>query len=259
MSEEQVFVKCRNVRKSFGDNVVLKNINLDVKKGEVVVILGPSGSGKSTLLRCINHLESMDSGLITVGDQAIGYEWKNGELWEASYNTIAQQRQKIGMVFQAFNLFPHLTVLENVMEFPVQVHKVPKNVAADRAMKILAKVGLADKTNQYPRQLSGGQQQRVSIARALAIEPQLLLFDEPTSALDPELVGEVLNTIKSLAQQGYTMIIVTHEIPFTREVADRVVFMADGVVVEEGVPAEVMLQPKTTRFRAFLTRYLDNN
>lgn len=256
MSEENVFVRCRNVCKSFGSNHVLKGINLDVHKGEVVVILGPSGSGKSTLLRCINHLESMDAGLITVGNEAIGYEWKNGELWKASYDKIARQRRRIGMVFQAFNLFPHLTVLENVMEFPVQVHKVPKSIAADKGMKILEKVGLADKAAQYPRRLSGGQQQRVSIARTLAIEPELLLFDEPTSALDPELVGEVLNTIKALANQGYTMIIVTHEIPFTREVADRVVFMADGVVVEEGRPEDVMVKPKTARFRAFLSRYL---
>ncbi len=257
MQTAEVFVRCRNVRKSFGANVVLKDINLEVKKGEVVVILGPSGSGKSTFLRCINHLESMDSGLITVGEEPIGYEWKNGQLWEAPYNKVARQRQKIGMVFQAFNLFPHLTVLQNVMEFPVHVHKIPKDQAEQKAMRILQRVGLADKANQYPRRLSGGQQQRVSIARALAIEPDLLLFDEPTSALDPELVGEVLNTIKSLAGQGYTMIIVTHEIPFTREVADRVVFMDAGVVVEEGKPDEVMVQPRTERFRTFLSRYLE--
>lgn len=260
MSEEvkkdDVFVRCRNVRKSFGSNVVLKDINLDVKKGEVVVILGPSGSGKSTLLRCVNHLETMDSGLITVGGEPIGYEWKNGELWEAPYPVVARQRRKVGMVFQAFNLFPHLTVLQNVIEFPVHVHGIPKEEAEKKAMAILEKVGLADKASQYPRRLSGGQQQRVSIARALAIEPDLLLFDEPTSALDPELVGEVLNTIKSLAGQGYTMVIVTHEIPFTREVADRVVFMADGVVVEEGKPSDVMVNPKTERFRTFLSRYL---
>lgn len=260
MSEEEkkdeAFVRCVNVRKSFGSNEVLKGINLEVKKGEVLVILGPSGSGKSTLLRCINHLESMDSGLITVGGEAIGYEWRNGELWEAPYATVAKQRRKIGMVFQAFNLFPHLTVLQNVMEFPVHVHGVPKDVAQKKALEILDRVGLADKAYQYPRRLSGGQQQRVSIARALAIEPELLLFDEPTSALDPELVGEVLNTMKDLAGQGYTMIIVTHEIPFTREVADRVVFMAGGVVVEAGKPSDVMVNPKTERFRTFLSRYL---
>lgn len=222
------FVICRDVRKSFGSNEVLRGISLEVKKGEVVVILGPSGSGKSTLLRCINHLETMDSGMITVGGEAIGYEMRNGELWEAPYPVVAKQRSRIGMVFQAFNLFPHLTVLENVMLFPVSVHHVPKDEAKKKALEILDRVGLADKANEYPRRLSGGQQQRVSIARALAIEPELLLFDEPTSALDPELVGEVLQTMKSLAEQGYTMIIVTHEIPFTREVADRVVFMADG-------------------------------
>ena len=233
------FVICRDVRKSFGSNEVLRGISLEVKKGEVVVILGPSGSGKSTLLRCINHLETMDSGMITVGGEAIGYEMRNGELWEAPYPVVAKQRSRIGMVFQAFNLFPHLTVLENVMLFPVSVHHVPKDEAKKKALEILDRVGLADKANEYPRRLSGGQQQRVSIARALAIEPELLLFDEPTSALDPELVGEVLQTMKSLAEQGYTMIIVTHEIPFTREVADRVVFMADGVVVEEGGSHEV--------------------
>ena len=246
------FVICRDVRKSFGSNEVLRGISLEVKKGEVVVILGPSGSGKSTLLRCINHLETMDSGMITVGGEAIGYEMRNGELWEAPYPVVAKQRSRIGMVFQAFNLFPHLTVLENVMLFPVSVHHVPKDEAKKKALEILDRVGLADKANEYPRRLSGGQQQRVSIARALAIEPELLLFDEPTSALDPELVGEVLQTMKSLAEQGYTMIIVTHEIPFTREVADRVVFMADGVVVEEGAPDDVMVNPKTDRFRTFL-------
>ncbi|MCI5850108.1 MAG: amino acid ABC transporter ATP-binding protein [Sutterellaceae bacterium] len=253
---EEPFVICRDVHKNFGSNHVLKGINLEVRKGEVVVILGPSGSGKSTFLRCINHLETMDSGMITVGGEPIGYEWRNGALWEAPYSVVAKQRSRIGMVFQAFNLFPHLTVLQNVTEFPVHVHGVDPKVAEKRAMEILAKVGLADKALQYPRRLSGGQQQRVSIARALAIEPELLLFDEPTSALDPELVGEVLNTMKSLADQGYTMIIVTHEIPFTREVADRVVFMADGVVVEEGKPSDVMYHPKTERFRTFLSRYL---
>lgn len=238
------FVICRDVRKSFGSNEVLRGISLEVKKGEVVVILGPSGSGKSTLLRCINHLETMDSGMITVGGEAIGYEMRNGELWEAPYPVVAKQRSRIGMVFQAFNLFPHLTVLENVMLFPVSVHHVPKDEAKKKALEILDRVGLADKANEYPRRLSGGQQQRVSIARALAIEPELLL------------VGEVLQTMKSLAEQGYTMIIVTHEIPFTREVADRVVFMADGVVVEEGAPDDVMVNPKTDRFRTFLSRYL---
>jgi polar amino acid transport system ATP-binding protein len=255
-NEDDVFVRCTDVRKSFGANEVLRGINLEVRRGEVLVILGPSGSGKSTFLRCINHLETMDSGLITVGGVAIGYEWRNGRLWEAPYSTVARQRRKVGMVFQAFNLFPHLTVLQNVMEFPVRVHGVPREEAKKKALEILDRVGLADKASQYPRRLSGGQQQRVSIARALAIEPELLLFDEPTSALDPELVGEVLSTIRDLAHQGYTMIIVTHEIPFTREVADRVVFMAGGVIVEEGRPADVMVHPKTERFRQFLSRYL---
>ena len=249
-----VVVLARNVCKSFNGNPVLKGINLEVHRGKVVAIIGPSGSGKSTFLRCINHLETMDSGSITVDGVQIGYVRKGGKLTEASYAETARQRHRIGMVFQSFNLFPHMTVLENVMEVPVRVHK--EDPVRDRALKLLAKVGLADKADEYPRRLSGGQQQRVSIARALCISPDLLLFDEPTSALDPELVGDVLATIRDLADGGYTMIIVTHEIPFSRDVADWVVFMDDGIVVEEGKPEDILVQPKQKRTQDFLKRYL---
>lgn len=251
-----VVVLARNVCKSFNGNPVLKGINLEVHRGKVVAIIGPSGSGKSTFLRCINHLETMDSGSITVDGVQIGYVRKGGKLTEASYAETARQRHRIGMVFQSFNLFPHMTVLENVMEVPVRVHKEDPETVRDRALKLLAKVGLADKADEYPRRLSGGQQQRVSIARALCISPDLLLFDEPTSALDPELVGDVLATIRDLADGGYTMIIVTHEIPFSRDVADWVVFMDDGIVVEEGKPEDILVQPKQKRTQDFLKRYL---
>ena len=219
-----IVVRASNVKKSFGRNEVLKGINLEVHRGKVVVILGPSGSGKSTLLRTINHLESIDSGSIQVDGVQIGYVEKNGRLEEAPYPVLAQQRRRIGMVFQSFNLFPHMTVLENVMEAPVHVHGEDPEVVRKRALKLLKRVGLLEKAGEYPRRLSGGQQQRVAIARALCIQPDLLLFDEPTSALDPELVGEVLNTIRDLAKEGFTMVVVTHEIPFSREVADWVVF-----------------------------------
>lgn len=255
-SHPDVVVLARNVCKSFNGVPVLKGINLEVHRGKVVAILGPSGSGKSTFLRCINHLETMDSGSITVDGVQIGYVRKGGTLTEASYAETAHQRRRIGMVFQSFNLFPHMTVLENVMEVPVRVHKEDPVVVRERALKLLAKVGLADKAGEYPRRLSGGQQQRVSIARALCISPDLLLFDEPTSALDPELVGDVLATIRDLADGGYTMIIVTHEIPFSRDVADWVVFMDDGIVVEEGKPEDILVQPKQKRTQDFLKRYL---
>ena len=255
-SHPDVVVLARNVCKSFNGVPVLKGINLEVHRGKVVAILGPSGSGKSTFLRCINHLETMDSGSITVDGVQIGYVRKGGTLTEASYAETACQRRRIGMVFQSFNLFPHMTVLENVMEVPVRVHKEDPVVVRERALKLLAKVGLADKAGEYPRRLSGGQQQRVSIARALCISPDLLLFDEPTSALDPELVGDVLATIRDLADGGYTMIIVTHEIPFSRDVADWVVFMADGVVVEQGKPEEILVHPQQKRTQDFLKRYL---
>ncbi len=249
-------VRAHNVQKSYDQLEVLKGIDLDVLPGEVVAILGPSGSGKSTFLRCINHLESINRGSIDVDGDQIGYRMRRNRLVKLSANAIAAQRRKIGMVFQSFNLYPHLTVLENVIEAPVGVHGKTKAEAKENAMRLLERVGLADKTKNYPRQLSGGQQQRVAIARALAIEPKLMLFDEPTSALDPELVGEVLNTMRGLAKQGLTMIVVTHEISFAREAADRVVFMDGGHIVEMGKPEEVIGNPQHERTKAFLSRFL---
>ncbi|MEJ5046534.1 amino acid ABC transporter ATP-binding protein [Pantoea nemavictus] len=256
MSEVQPLVRARNVQKSYGDNEVLKGIDLDVFPGEVVVILGPSGSGKSTFLRCINHLEDMNAGSIMVGKEQIGYELKRGILHRLSARKIAHQRQKIGMVFQQFNLYPHMTVLQNIIEAPIGVHKFPRQDALRHAHELLATVGLSDKADAWPRHLSGGQQQRVAIARALAIKPALMLFDEPTSALDPELVGEVLATMRTLADQGLTMIVVTHEIGFAREAADRVVFMDGGVVVEQGSPEQVIGNPQHPRTQAFLSRFI---
>ena len=251
-----IVVLARNVQKSFNGIQVLKGIDLEVHRGKVVAILGPSGSGKSTFLRCINHLEKMEAGSIQVDGVQIGYVEKDGKLEEASYSVTAKQRSRIGMVFQSFNLFPHMTVLENVMEVPVHVHGENPDIVRERALNLLARVGLAEKANEYPKRLSGGQQQRVSIARALCIKPDLLLFDEPTSALDPQLVGEVLGVIRQLADDGFTMVVVTHEIPFTREVADWVVFMADGVVVEQGKPKDVLVHPSKDRTKEFLKRYL---
>ncbi|WP_293796511.1 amino acid ABC transporter ATP-binding protein [uncultured Pantoea sp.] len=256
MSDVQPLVRARNVQKSYGDNEVLKGIDLDVFPGEVVVILGPSGSGKSTFLRCINHLEDMNAGSIMVGDDQIGYELKCGILHRLSARKIAHQRQKIGMVFQQFNLYPHMTVLQNIIEAPIGVHKFARQDALKHARELLATVGLSDKADAWPRHLSGGQQQRVAIARALAIKPALMLFDEPTSALDPELVGEVLATMRTLADQGLTMIVVTHEIGFAREAADRVVFMDGGVVVEQGSPEQVIGNPQHPRTQAFLSRFI---
>ncbi|WP_255610227.1 amino acid ABC transporter ATP-binding protein [Pantoea sp. DY-17] len=256
MSEVQPLVRARNVQKSYDDNEVLKGIDLDVFPGEVVVILGPSGSGKSTFLRCINHLEDMNAGSIVVGDDQIGYELKRGILHRLSARKIAHQRQKIGMVFQQFNLYPHMTVLQNIIEAPIGVHKFARQDALKHARELLATVGLSDKADAWPRHLSGGQQQRVAIARALAIKPALMLFDEPTSALDPELVGEVLATMRTLADQGLTMIVVTHEIGFAREAADRVVFMDGGVVVEQGSPEQVIGNPQHPRTQAFLSRFI---
>lgn len=249
-------IQAHNVHKSFDNIEVLKGINMEVQSGEVVVILGPSGSGKSTFLRCINQLEQMDSGFITVADQQIGYVFENGQLHHASTRQIAKQREKIAMVFQQFNLYPHMTVLENLIEAPVGVHKYPKQEAIEYALQLLEKVGLADKADAYPSQLSGGQQQRVSIARALAIKPEVILFDEPTSALDPELVGEVLQTMRDLANQGLTMIVVTHEIGFAKEAADKVIFMDGGVVVEEGTPEQVISAPQHERTQTFLSRFM---
>ncbi|MGB9097166.1 amino acid ABC transporter ATP-binding protein [Erwinia sp.] len=256
MSEVQPLVRARNVQKSYGDNEVLKGIDLDVMPGEVVVILGPSGSGKSTFLRCINHLEDMNAGSIMVGGQQIGYELKQGILQRLSARKIDRQRQEIGMVFQQFNLYPHMTVLQNIIEAPIGVHKESREEATRHAKELLATVGLTDKADAWPRHLSGGQQQRVAIARALAIRPKLMLFDEPTSALDPELVGEVLATMRTLADQGLTMVVVTHEIGFAREAADRVVFMDGGVVVEQGPPEKVLVNPEHPRFQVFLSRFI---
>ncbi len=256
MSLAEPLVRARNVRKSYGDNEVLKGIDLDVLPGEVVVILGPSGSGKSTFLRCINHLEELNAGSIMVGEQQVGFELKNGGLHRLSPKRIARQRQEIGMVFQQFNLYPHMTVLQNIIEAPVGVHKRPRAEAIAEANVLLATVGLSDKADAWPRHLSGGQQQRVAIARALAIKPKLMLFDEPTSALDPELVGEVLATMRTLADQGLTMVVVTHEIGFAREAADRVVFMDGGRVVEQGAPEEILVNPQQSRTQAFLSRFI---
>jgi polar amino acid transport system ATP-binding protein len=252
----ELLVRARNVHKAFGNLEVLKGIDLDVRHSETVVILGPSGSGKSTFLRCINHLERLDRGSIEVAGEQIGYALRNGRLYELKESSTARQRRRIGMVFQQFNLYPHMTVLENIVEAPIGVHGEARAQAEAHAVELLRRVGLEEKAAAYPRQLSGGQQQRVAIARALAIRPQLILFDEPTSALDPELVGEVLATMKALAIQGLTMIVVTHEIGFAREAADRVVFMDDGRIVEEGTPDIVLGDPRHPRTRAFLSRFI---
>lgn len=253
---ETPIVEMESVRKSFGHNEVLKSIDLQVHRGEVVVLLGPSGSGKSTLLRCINHLETIDGGRVTVNGEIMGYRQVGRELHELPVSKIAQQRRHIGMVFQRFNLFPHMTALENVMEAPVGVKGIPRKQAAARARELLTRVGLGERVDHYPSQLSGGQQQRVAIARTLAMDPELLLFDEPTSALDPELVGEVLDVMRELAEAGMTMIVVTHEIGFARQVADRVVFMDQGVVVEQGTPDDVINNPTHERTKAFLRSVL---
>jgi polar amino acid transport system ATP-binding protein len=247
-------VRAENVYKSFGLNEVLKGINLEVNRGEVVCLLGASGSGKSTFLRCINHLETLSNGRIWVGDKVVGYRQDGNRLFELSDKEAARQRRSIGMVFQRFNLFPHMTVLENIIEGPVLVKKEKPAEAKRRASEMLARVGLEGREDSYPRQLSGGQQQRVAIARALAMEPELILFDEPTSALDPELVGEVLDVMQDLARSGLTMIVVTHEIGFAKEVADRVAFMHDGEIVEIGTPREVLEYPRHERTQAFLSR-----
>jgi polar amino acid transport system ATP-binding protein len=249
-------VKSEGVHKSFGPVEVLKGINLEVNTGEVFCLIGPSGSGKSTFLRCINHLEKINAGRLSVDGELVGYREKNGKLHELKDREVALKRRDIGMVFQRFNLFPHLTALENVMEAPVQVKGEAKAAARERAEALLARVGLADKARNYPSQLSGGQQQRVAIARALAMEPKLMLFDEPTSALDPELVGDVLDVMRGLAEDGMTMIVVTHEMGFAREVGDALVFMDEGVVVESGHPREVLTNPQHERTRAFLSKVL---
>ncbi|KGJ79616.1 arginine ABC transporter ATP-binding protein [Cryobacterium roopkundense] len=244
------------VSKSFGTNEVLKSISLEVKRGEVMCLVGPSGSGKSTFLRCINHLEVVSSGRLSVDGDLIGYHEANGKLYEMHPKQAALQRRDIGMVFQRFNLFPHMTALENVMEAPIRVKRQSKAKVEASARALLARVGLAERADYYPAHLSGGQQQRVAIARALAMEPKLMLFDEPTSALDPELVGEVLDVMQGLAASGMTMIVVTHEMGFAREVADSLVFMDGGVVVESGVPTEVLANPQHARTQAFLSKVL---
>jgi polar amino acid transport system ATP-binding protein len=249
-------VRAENVHKSFGHLEVLKGIDLTVQPGEVSVVIGPSGSGKSTFLRCINHLEKINAGRIWVDGELMGYREHGERLHELRDREAARQRRSIGMVFQRFNLFPHMTALENIMEAPLRVKRLPRAEATELALGLLGRVGLADKVDTYPGQLSGGQQQRVAIARALAMRPKLMLFDEPTSALDPELVGEVLDVMKSLAADGMTMIVVTHEMGFAREVGDSLIFMDGGTVVESGPPREVLASPRQERTRAFLAKVL---
>jgi polar amino acid transport system ATP-binding protein len=249
-------VRIEGVHKYFGDHHVLGGVDMSVKQGEVAVLIGPSGSGKSTLLRCINHLEIISAGRIWVNDELIGYREQNRKLHELHPKAIARQRRNIGMVFQRFNLFGHKTVLENIIEAPVQVKGQQQNHAERRAQELLERVGLAHRASYYPAQLSGGQQQRVAIARALAMDPQLMLFDEPTSALDPELVGDVLDVMKDLATTGMTMIVVTHEIGFAREVGDTLTFMDGGVVIESGKPRDVIGNPQHQRTKDFLSKVL---
>jgi polar amino acid transport system ATP-binding protein len=255
MSERPMLV-ARGVRKHFGTLEVLKGIDVEVRSGEVVCIIGPSGSGKSTFLRCVNHLEKIDGGRLYIDGELVGYRRQGKRLVEMRDGDAAAKRAEIGMVFQQFNLFPHKTVLGNVIEAPCVVRGEPKNHAVERAHQLLARVGLQDKTNAYPGQLSGGQQQRVAIARALAMRPKLMLFDEATSALDPELVGEVLDVMRDLAQEGMTMIVVTHEMGFAREVADRAMFMDEGQIVEQGPPSELFTAPQEVRTRSFLAKVL---
>ncbi|MEU5694135.1 amino acid ABC transporter ATP-binding protein [Actinosynnema sp. NPDC020468] len=249
-----IAVQVTDLHKSFGGTKVLRGVDLEVRRGEVTCVIGPSGSGKSTLLRCLNHLEKQDHGEIEVDGELIGYRREGDRLHELAERVVARQRTGIGMVFQGFHLFAHLTVLENVVEAPIGVLGVPREEAQERARALIARVGLAGREDSYPRQLSGGQQQRVAIARALAMRPKVMLFDEPTSALDPELVGEVLEVMKALAAEGMTMVVVTHEIGFAREVADTVVFLDEGQVVESGPPSELFDNPRHARTREFLAR-----
>ena len=249
-------VLAESVHKRFGRLEVLKGIDLEVQPGEVMVIVGPSGSGKSTLLRCINHLEKINAGRLYVDGELVGYRQVGDRIYELKEREVARKRAEIGMVFQRFNLFPHMTALGNVIEAPIRVKGTSRGQALERGRELLAQVGLADKANVYPAQLSGGQQQRVAIARALAMDPKLMLFDEPTSALDPELVGEVLEAMKKLAVSGMTMVVVTHEMGFAREVGDQLVFMDQGVVLEAGRPAEVLASPRHERTKSFVARIL---
>ncbi|GLX01192.1 amino acid ABC transporter ATP-binding protein [Microtetraspora sp. NBRC 16547] len=251
-----LMVKAERVCKNFGHVEVLKGIDLSVRQGEVMCIVGPSGSGKSTFLRCINHLEKVDAGRLWVDGHLVGYRQRGDKLYELREKEVAAQRRDIGMVFQRFNLFPHMTALQNVMEAPMLVKGESRDAAKARAEQLMERVGLSDRMGNYPSQLSGGQQQRVAIARALAMQPKLMLFDEPTSALDPELVGEVLDVMRDLAREGMTMVVVTHEMGFAREVGDSLVFMDGGVVVEQGVPREVLANPQHARTQAFLSKVL---
>ncbi|MFE7592786.1 amino acid ABC transporter ATP-binding protein [Kitasatospora sp. NPDC057512] len=255
-ASDRPMVRAENVHKSYGLVEVLKGIDLEVRQGEVFCLIGPSGSGKSTFLRCINHLEKINGGRLWVDGELVGYRQKGDRLHELRDREVALKRRDIGMVFQRFNLFPHMTAVENVMEAPVQVKGESRADARERGMALLERVGLADKAKNYPSQLSGGQQQRVAIARALAMKPKLMLFDEPTSALDPELVGDVLDVMRGLAEEGMTMVVVTHEMGFAREVGDALVFMDGGVVVESGNPREVLTNPQHERTRAFLSKVL---
>ncbi|WP_276203717.1 amino acid ABC transporter ATP-binding protein [Pseudarthrobacter sulfonivorans] len=255
-ASDKELVRIEGVHKFYGSHHVLRGIDMTVKQGEVAVLIGPSGSGKSTLLRCVNHLESISAGRIRVNDELIGYRERGGKLHELHVKEIARQRRNIGMVFQRFNLFGHKTALENVMEAPIQVKGKDKSSTKRRALELLDRVGLSERAYHYPAQLSGGQQQRVAIARALAMDPELMLFDEPTSALDPELVGDVLNVMKDLARSGMTMVVVTHEIGFAREVGDTLTFMDGGVVVESGNPRDVIANPQHQRTQGFLSKVL---
>ena len=249
-------VQSEAVHKSFGRLEVLRGIDVEVQPKEVMCIIGPSGSGKSTFLRCINHLEKIDAGRLSVDGELVGYRQQGDKLYELPDREVCKKRSEIGMVFQRFNLFPHMTALENVIEAPVRVKGENHDAASARALNLLDRVGLADKVRAYPNQLSGGQQQRVAIARALAMQPKLMLFDEPTSALDPELVGEVLDVMRALAQDGMTMIVVTHEMGFAREVGDSLVFMDAGFIVEKGTPRDVLANPQQERTRLFLSKVL---
>jgi polar amino acid transport system ATP-binding protein len=249
-------VFARGVRKSYGSLEVLKGVDLDVPKGSVTCIIGPSGSGKSTFLRCINHLEKLSGGLLLVDGEFVGYDLVGDSLYEVKDTLLCQRRAEIGMLFQSFNLFSHMTVMENMIEAPTQVRRIPAEQARSEASILLARVGLSDKNDRYPRELSGGQQQRVAIARAMAMKPKVLLFDEPTSALDPELVGEVLNVMRKLAESGMTMVVVTHEIGFAREIGDQLIFMDEGVIVERGEPRAMIADPQSPRTREFLSRVL---
>ncbi|HKS91703.1 MAG TPA: amino acid ABC transporter ATP-binding protein [Tepidiformaceae bacterium] len=251
-----LMVDAQAVEKYYGSLHVLRGVSLEVQRGEVMCIIGPSGSGKSTFLRCINHLEKIDGGTLSVDGNLVGYRWHGDKLYELKQREICAMRVGIGMVFQHFNLFPHLTALGNVIEGPIQVRRQSRAEATARGRQLLARVGLADRADHYPEQLSGGQQQRVAIARALAMDPKLMLFDEPTSALDPELVGEVLDVMRDLAKSGMTMIAVTHEIGFAREVSDRVVFMDKGMILESGSPGEVIDHPREARTQEFLNSVL---